>query len=340
MLEQENERPLIGITMGDPAGIGPEIVLKALVDPRVYAFCRPVVLGDRETLISAVTEETVGARLETIGSPAEALGHCGVIDLMAVSNLEKGTVLHGKPVLQGGKAMVDYILEAVDLARRGEIDAMVTCPISKTLMHQAGYAYEGHTRLIAERTGSENYVMMLAGSRLRVTLATIHCGLKEVAPLLDAGKVYRTIHVTAMALRQDLGIVSPRLAVAALNPHAGEGGLFGSEEEEMILPAVSRARDEGMDVRGPLPGDTVFWKAANGQFDAVVAMYHDQGLIPLKLLHFSDAVNITLGLPIVRTSVDHGTAYDIAGTGKADPSSLKAAIRMAARIAANRRRRF
>jgi len=339
MREQRNERPLIGITMGDPAGIGPEIILKALADPDVYALCRPVVLGDRETLMSNLAEESVGVRLEIVSTPTDARGQCGVIDLMALSNLERGSVQPGKPTLHGGKAMVDYILEAVELARRGEIEAMVTCPISKTLMNQAGYTYEGHTQLIAEKTGSKDYVMMLAGSRLRVALVTIHCGLKEVVHLLDAQKVYRTIHVTAMALRQDLGIEAPRLAVAALNPHAGEDGLFGSEEENMILPAVSRAREEGVDIQGPLPGDTVFWKAAKGQFDAVVAMYHDQGLIPLKLLHFSDAVNITLGLPIVRTSVDHGTAYDIAGTGKADPSSLKAAIKMAARIAMNRRRR-
>jgi len=339
MINQKNERPLIGITMGDPAGIGPEIVLKALVDPEVYAYCRPVVLGDREILRSTLAGLSAGLRMETVTAPKDALGHCGVIDLMALSNFERDTILPGKPVLGGGKAMVDYILEAVELAGRGEIEGMVTCPISKTLMHRAGYAYEGHTQLIAERTGSKDYVMMLGGSRLTVALATIHCGLKEVAQLLDVQKVYRTIVITATGLRQDLGIATPRLAVAALNPHAGEDGLFGSEEENVIVPAVSRARKEGMDIQGPLPGDTVFWKAAKGQFDVVVAMYHDQGLIPLKLLHFSDAVNVTLGLPIVRTSVDHGTAYDIAGTGRADPSSLKAAIKMAARIAMNRRKR-
>ncbi len=339
MVEQGKERPLIGITMGDPAGIGPEIVLKALTDPHVYAIYRPVVLGDREILVSTLNGLSTGLSIEEIATPAEVQGREGVVDLLPISHLEKGTILPGKPIVPGGKAMVDYILEAVELARRGKIEAMVTCPISKVLMHQAGYNYEGHTQLIAERTGSKDYVMMLAGSRLRVALVTIHCGLKEVVHLLDAQKVYRTIHITATALRKDLGIESPRLAVAALNPHAGEEGLFGHEEEEVIVPAVKRAREEGMDIQGPLPGDTVFWKAANGQFDAVVAMYHDQGLIPLKLLHFSDAVNMTLGLPIVRTSVDHGTAYDIAGTGKADPSSLKAAIKMAARIAMNRRKR-
>jgi 4-hydroxythreonine-4-phosphate dehydrogenase len=178
--------------------------------------------------------------------------------------------------------------------------------------------------------------MMLAGERLRVALVTIHCPLKEVSALLDQEKVYRTIIITAKALRNDFGFKRPRLAVAALNPHAGESGLFGSEEEEIIRPAIARARDEGYRVEGPFPADTLFHKAASGHFEAVVAMYHDQGLIPLKLLHFSDAVNVTLGLPIIRTSVDHGTAYDIAGKGQADASSLKAAITMAASIAKNR----
>ena len=338
MPQHRDDRPLIGITMGDPAGIGPEIVLKALADPHLYAVCRPFVLGDREILMT--TREALAADLAIgeISTPEDVRGQEGVVDLLPVSHLGKSAVLPGKPNVPGGKAMMDYILMAVDLSIRRVIAAMVTCPISKVLMHRAGYNYEGHTQLIAEKTGSKNYVMMLAGTRLRVSLVTIHCGLKEVVPLLDVRKVYRTISVTASALREDLGIKSPRLAVAALNPHAGEDGLFGNEEGECILPAVSRARQEGLDIQGPLPGDTVFWKAAEGQFDAVVAMYHDQGLIPLKLLHFSDAVNITLGLPIVRTSVDHGTAYDIAGTGKADPSSLKAAIRMAARMAINRRK--
>jgi 4-hydroxythreonine-4-phosphate dehydrogenase len=213
---------------------------------------------------------------------------------------------------------------------------MVTCPISKVLMHQAGYRYDGHTQLIAHLMKTDDYVMMLAGKALRVALVTIHCALKDVPGILNEDLVYGTIKITARALREDFGLKKPRLAVAALNPHAGEAGMFGSEEKEIISPALVRAGKEGFKVTGPLPADTLFYKAAGGQFDAVVAMYHDQGLIPLKLLHFSDAVNVTLGLPIIRTSVDHGTAYDIAGTGEADPSSLKAAIRMAAEMAGNR----
>ena len=257
---------------------------------------------------------------------------------MAVSNLKR-EVQPGSPIVEGGKAMVEYIFKAVEMIKKGELNAMATCPISKVLMHQAGHKYDGHTQLISHLTDTDEYVMMLAGERLRVSLVTIHCSLKEVPALLSKDMVYKTIAITARALREDFGVENARLAVAALNPHAGESGLFGSEEEEIIGPAIKMARDEGFHVAGPFPADTLFHKAASGQFDAVVAMYHDQGLIPLKLLHFSDAVNVTLGLPIIRTSVDHGTAYDIAGTGQADASSLKEAIKLAAMMVRNRQQR-
>ena len=331
-----SDLPLIGITMGDPAGIGPEIIVKALVDKDIYGLCRPVILGDPTVFSSS--NSTCGQKisLNIIAGPSEASSKTGEMDIIAVSRLKSGQILPGKPTLEGGKAMVDYIIRAVDMTRKGEVDAMVTCPISKILMHQAGYVYEGHTQLISSLTNTHDYVMMLAGERLRVALVTIHCPLKEVSALLDQEQVYKTIIITAKALRNDFGFKRPRLAVAALNPHNGESGLFGSEEEEIIGPAVRRARDEGYSVEGPFPADTLFHKAASGHFEAVVAMYHDQGLIPLKLLHFSDAVNVTLGLPIIRTSVDHGTAYDIAGKGQGDESSLKAAITMAASMAKNR----
>lgn len=233
--------------------------------------------------------------------------------------------------------MVEYIRRAVEMIQKGSLAAMVTCPINKALMHQAGFRYDGHTELIAYLTGSSQYVMMLAGERLRVALVTIHCALREVPDALTVDMVYKTIEITARALRDDFGIKDARLAVAALNPHAGEGGLFGDEEDLIIRPAVNRAVEDGYNLVGPLPADTLFFKAISGQFDAVVAMYHDQGLIPLKLMHFSDAVNVTLGLPIIRTSVDHGTAYDIAGTGKADEMSLVEAIRLAVTMASNRK---
>ncbi|MBW2609839.1 MAG: 4-hydroxythreonine-4-phosphate dehydrogenase PdxA [Deltaproteobacteria bacterium] len=328
--------PVIGITMGDPSGIGPEIILKALSDSEIYDICRPIVLGDS----GAFSFEFGGlkkASINIISEPNEAKCLLSQIDLMAVSRLNKESMIPGKPTVEGGKAMVDYILRAVEMARHGEMAAMVTCPISKALMNEAGYHFEGHTQLISHLTNTDDYVMMLAGERLRVTLVTIHCALKDVPLLLNQDRIYKTITITSKALQDDFGIQRPRIAVAALNPHGGESGLFGSEDEEIIRPAIDKAMDEGYSVSGPLPADTLYPRAASGQFDAVVNMYHDQGLIPLKLLHFSDAVNVTLGLPIIRTSVDHGTAYDIAGKGDADPSSLKAAIRMAVSIAKNRR---
>ena len=323
--------------MGDPAGIGPEIIVKALSDPKVYDLCRPIVFGDRGALDFYAGKKHALA-IKQITHPSEAQGKPRQIELIAVCNLEREALTPGKPKLEGGAAMVDCITTAVDMAQRGEIAAVVTCPISKSLMQQAGHFYEGHTQLIASLTRCKDYAMMLAGKKLRVALVTIHCALKDVSSILSREKVFRTIRITARALEQDFGLPMPRLAVAALNPHAGEEGLFGQEEEKIIRPAIRKAKAEGHRVEGPFPADSLFYRAAGGEFDAVVAMYHDQGLIPLKLLHFSDAVNVTLGLPIVRTSVDHGTAYDIAGKDMANPSSLKAAIRMAVQMAKNRER--
>ena len=332
-----SDHPIIGITMGDPSGIGPEIIIKALSDPKIYDICRPVVLGDAGAL-SANLKGLKKRSPNEISGLSKAKGRPEQIDLMALSKLNRESIIPGRPTVEGGKAMINYIISAVEMTKRKELSAMVTCPINKALMHEAGQPFEGHTQLIAHHTNTEGYVMMLAGERLRVALVTVHCALKKVPANLDEAKIYKTITITSKALQEDFGLKRPRLAVAALNPHAGESGLFGSEEEEIIKPAVDRARDEGLFVEGPHPADTLFFKAASGQFDAVVTMYHDQGLIPLKLLHFSDAVNITLGLPIIRTSVDHGTAYDIAGKGIADASSLKAAIRVAVNMTKNRNR--
>ncbi len=331
------KRPIIGITMGDPSGIGPEIVIKALADKALYDLCRPVVFGDEAVLSSNIMNAPCKMSLNPIQNPVEATGTHGTVDLVAVSRLNSSDVLPGKPTPEGGKAMVAYIVMAVQAAQEGATEAVVTCPINKSLMHGAGYRFEGHTQLLAHLTHTDRYVMMLAGKKLRVALVTIHCALKDVSDLLSTESIYQTIALTAQALQRDFGIDHPRLAVAALNPHGSESGLFGSEEEEIIKPAVTKASRAGWHSVGPLPADTLFYKAATGHFDAVVAMYHDQGLIPLKVLDFADAVNITLGLPIVRTSVDHGTAYDIAGSGKADASSLKAAVRLAVTMALNRR---
>ena len=226
-----------------------------------------------------------------------------------------------------------YILRAVDLALAGEVAAVVTAPISKAAMHLGGYQYPGHTELLAERCRTAEFAMMLAGGAFRVVLATIHCPLREVPGRLRQDDLTRLLTLTHRSLVTDFGISHPSLGVAALNPHAGEGGLFGDEETRIIAPALAAAQKLNIDVVGPLPADTIFVRHQRGEFDAVVVMYHDQGLIPLKLLHFGDAVNVTLGLPIIRTSVDHGTAYDLAGTGKADPGSLKAALHLAAQMA-------
>lgn len=321
--------------MGDPSGIGPEVIVKAFSDPGIFEICRPIIFGDAWVLFRSIKAYGQGL-IHEITEISEAEGKIGILDLIPVSNLNEDHTRPGKAHIEGGKAMVDFIFRAVQVAQMGKISAVVTCPINKILMHDAGYDYEGHTQLIAQLTHTEDYVMMLAGGKLRVALVTIHCALREVPHLLEEEKIYKTIRITAEGLQKDLGISEPHIAVAALNPHGGEGGLFGLEEEEIIKPAINRAKHKGYNVEGPFPADTLFPKAASGQFDAVVTMYHDQGLIPLKLLHFSDAVNITLGLPIIRTSVDHGTAYDIAGKGLANPTSLKAAIRMSVAMTRNR----
>ena len=327
-----NHLPVIGITMGDPSGIGPEIIRKALSDSEIYNICRPVVWGDT----GALSQEFMGVEkkaINEISRPLEAEGDPEKIDLIPVSHLRKESIVPGVPRVEGGQAMMKYIIKAVEMAQLGEIAAVVTGPINKALMHEAGHFFDGHTQLIAHLTNTEDYVMMLAGDKLRVTLATIHCALDKVPSLLDSERICKTISMTSKALQLDFGLNRPRLAVAALNPHAGESGLFGTEEGEIIKPAVDRARSEGCLAEGPLPADTLFYKAAKGQYDAVVAMYHDQGLIPLKLRGLGGAVNVTIGLPIIRTSPDFGTALDIAGKGKADPKGMINAILLAAQLA-------
>ena len=330
--------PLVAITMGDPSGIGPEIISKVLLRDDIYQVCRPVVLGDMGAL--TMVSKTIGSlSFQLISTPLEVTGRPGNVPVMPVSNLREDSCIPGQPTVAGGKTMVEYIVKAVELTKSDQVSAMVTCPISKELMHRAGYKFDGHTELLAHLTHTEDYVMMLAGERLRVSLVTVHCALREVPQRLNKELIVKTITITYRALERDFAIRRPRVAVVSLNPHAGESGLFGLEDERIVRPAVEVARDGGLLVDGPLPADTIFYHASNGRYDAVVAMYHDQGLIPLKLLHFSDAVNITLGLPIIRTSVDHGTAYDIAGKDMADPSSLVAAIKMAARMAKVRKRK-
>jgi len=328
--------PRVGITMGDPTGIGPEIIVKVLSDKSTFHFCRPIVLGDRKIMERDLKLLHSTLKVNELEELEERNYRNGKLNLLSLSDINVNEIDYGVPTKACGKAMVKYIEEAVKLILTGRIDAITTAPISKKALSDAGYSYPGHTELLAKLTGSREYVMMLAGDKLKVVLVTIHCGLKEVFHLLTMEKIVTTIRITHSSLIDFFNEKNPKIAVAALNPHAGEGGLFGKEEEEIILPAIRQAQGLGIEVEGPFPPDTLFYHATQGAYSAVVSMYHDQGLIPLKLLHFKDAVNVTLGLPLIRTSVDHGTAYDIAGTGKANPLSLLNALKLAARMVTHR----
>jgi 4-hydroxythreonine-4-phosphate dehydrogenase len=330
------EKPLIAVTMGDPAGVGPEIIARALAKPEIRELCRPLVLGDRAVMERALAITAVPLRLEiTAESPLPREFSDGVIYLRCLSSLAGADMKFGSPSQAAGDAVFRYVKEAVRLCLTGETAAMTTAPINKEALNRAGHKYPGHTELLAELTGAGEFVMMLAGEKLRVTLVTIHEALAAVPSLVTFDKVLATIRTTHRDLDRYFR-KNPRLAVLALNPHCGEGGLFGDEEERIIKPAVDTARKEGIDAVGPISADTLFHFAVRGDYDAVVCMYHDQGLIPLKLLHFDDGVNITLGLPIIRTSVDHGTAYNLAGTGGASEGSMVAAIRTAAQMVITR----
>jgi len=330
---------IIGITMGCPASIGPEIILKYFSQEILSANISPVVLGDitvLEKCADILGYDNIQIVPWTIGT-ASPKRTVNLIPVLPLSHLHDTDIEWGTPNLITAKAMARYIIEGVKMAQDGSLDAITTCPISKYSLNQAGFSFPGHTEMLAELTDSKDYAMMMAGDRLRVTLVTIHCSLASVPKALTKDSITSLINTTHHALSVDLGIENPKIAVAALNPHAGENLLFGDEDQTVILPAVEECHKKGMLVAGPFPPDTVFFKAAQGAYDAVVCMYHDQGLIPFKLLHFDDGVNITLGLPIVRTSVDHGTAYDIAGSGVADPSSLTHAVELAGKISTNRK---
>lgn len=324
-------KPIIAITMGDPSGVGPEVIAKALADPGIRGICRPIVIGDPGAMERAIEVTGQPLSLELTEGPA-VKSTAGTIPLRPLSKLAPTDMEYGGPSSEAGDAMFRYINEAVRLCLDGTAAAMVTAPISKAALNRGGHRYPGHTELLADLTGCRDYVMMLAGDRLRVTLVTIHEALADVPRLITRDRVLATIRTTHRGLHRYFRR-NPRLAVLALNPHCGERGLFGDEERRFILPAVEAAREEGIDAHGPLSADMLFYFAARGDYDGVVCMYHDQGLIPLKLLHFHDAVNITLGLPIIRTSVDHGTAYDLAGTGKASHLSMVASIRAAVGMA-------
>lgn len=326
----QHELPVIGITMGDPVGIGPEIILQALQDPLIYKSCRPLVLGDTRILESAAKCVKSSPGLLSIPDPQSARYLYGKIDVMALSELDPGITEWGKPNKSTGNAMVTYITAAIEMAMDKKIDAMVTCPINKIALKLSGSEFHGHTEMLARKTNTDKYAMMFDGSKLRVVLATIHEPLSSVPALITTEGIVSIIELTKRELAKRFNVSDPHIAVAGLNPHAGEDGLFGDEEKRIIKPAIKIAREKGIRLSGPIPPDTLFFHAVSGPFDAVISMYHDQGLIPFKMVHFNDGVNITIGLPIIRTSVDHGTAYNIAGTGTANPGSLTAAILSAA----------
>jgi len=315
--------PKIGISMGDPAGIGPEIILNALTDENILASCIPVILGDRHVLDERAQKLDIPFSAHEVNSPSDFSQSTSpaILSITSLQNVKCGAVSK-----ESGQASGLYIQKAVELALENKIDGIVTAPINKESFNLGGFNYPGHTEFLAHLTKTENYAMMLMGESLRVALLTIHCPLMEVADRLTREDTLRIIRLSSESLKKYFAIKKPRIALASLNPHAGEAGLFGNEEEKILLPAATMAREEGIDVTDPLPADTLFFSAVRGKYDLVVCPYHDQGLIPLKLLHFEDGVNVTLGLPIVRTSPDHGTAYDIAGKGLANPDSIKAAI--------------
>ncbi len=338
------KRPILGITMGDPAGIGPEIIVKALAAPETYKLCIPLVVADAKVMHHAMKEIVkADAVMNVVNTPTEAVGELGTIDVLPLEGLELDDISLGKVDAKCGDAAFRSVETVIRLAMAGEIEGTVTAPLNKEAMNLAGHHYDGHTEIYAKLTGSKRYSMMLADGALRVAHVTTHMPLNKVGASLSHDRILDVIRLSNEALLR-LGIKAPRIGVAGLNPHAGENGLFGDEEQQIIKPAVLRAQAEGIDASGPHPPDTVFCKALGRGYDLVVAMYHDQGHIPLKLLSFRyddtsgqwagmTGVNVTLGLPIIRASVDHGTAFENAGKNVAGHMSMKNAIEYAAMLA-------
>jgi 4-hydroxythreonine-4-phosphate dehydrogenase len=332
-------RPTIAITMGDPAGIGPEVIVKALADPVLRHKARYIIYGMNELLSYAadLAEYDVFWWRDQYHGRLRAYPHdVVVVDYDNFSML--GSAIRA-PSKMGGEASMRFCVDAIEACQKKLVDAVVTAPIAKESWKLAGYNWPGHTELFAARCNTRRFAMMFAGGPLKVILATVHLPLMGVWNKLNIGAVFQPIELVHQTLTESFDIPKPRIAVCGLNPHASENGQFGDEEERIITPAITMARDQGIDCTGPYPGDTIFLRARDGQFDAVVAMYHDQGLIPVKLLAFDQAVNMTVGLPIIRTSPDHGTAFDIVGRNRANPGSMRAAIEMAIDVAVKRHAR-
>ena len=335
MRNREPFRPNLGLTIGDPAGIGPEIVAKALTQEEVRAACRPLAIGEAGIMERAIRLCRLDLSVHAIASPDEATGNSGVLEVLDLKNIDAASCPSGVLSPQCGRAAVEYLYKAIDLVMARELHGVVTGPINKEAMVQAGFKYDGQTELFAQRTGAKEYAMLLVVGRMRVIHVSTHTSLRIACDKVKKARILTVIRLAHQALFE-LGTRKKRIAVAGLNPHAGEGGLFGREEIEEIGPAIEAAGAEGIKASGPHSPDTVFHRLKLGEFDAVVAMYHDQGHIPLKLIGFDRGVNVTVGLPVIRTSVDHGTAFDIAGTGTANPRSMVEAILLAAKLARGR----
>ncbi len=338
-----NQKPILGITMGDPAGIGPEIAVKSMAHPEVYEICRPLVVGDAGVMKQALDIAKLDFTIHPIEKADEAMFHYGVIDVIDLHDVDVSKLVHGKVSAMCGRAAFEAVKKVIELAMAGDIDATITGPINKEALNMAGFHYSGHTEIYAHFTGTKDYSMMLVEGNLRVVHVSTHVSLRQACDLVKKDRVLKVIRLADEACRK-LGIPQPKIGVAGLNPHAGENGMFGDEEINEIAPAVEEAVKLGINVTGPIPPDTLYSKAAGGQYDIVVAMYHDQGHIPLKVLGFTwneekkgwdsiSGVNITLGLPIIRSSVDHGTAFGKAGKGTATEQSLIHAIEYGARLA-------
>jgi 4-hydroxythreonine-4-phosphate dehydrogenase len=337
-----NKKPILGITMGDPAGIGPEIAAKAMAEPHIYDICRPLIVGDVNAMKQAVQIAGVNMEVRSISEVQEAKFEYGIMDVMDLENVDISTLVHGRVSAMAGKAAFEAIQKVIELAMEGEIDATITGPINKESLNLAGYHFSGHTEIYAHFTNTKDYTMMLADGNLRVVHVSTHVSLREACDSVKKERVLKVIELGNDACKK-LGISIPRIGVAGLNPHAGEHGLFGWEEKKEIIPAIQEAQERGINAEGPVSPDTLFSKAKGGQYDMVVAMYHDQGHIPLKVVGFNwdesekkwksvSGVNITLGLPIIRSSVDHGTAFGKAGKGTATHESLIHAIEYGAKL--------
>ena len=324
-------RPRVAITMGDAAGIGPEIIVRSLADPVAATWAVPVVLGDARVLERAMDVAGVRLSLRRISRPGEAEGRPGTLDVVDYANIDLAAHRWGEVRASNGAAAVHYTREAGRFALAGDVDAMVSAPLNKEAMHAAGYPYEGQTEILGELTGSRPAMVMVV-DRMRVMLFTNHMALRAVCDYVRKDRVLDRLVLADAALR-DMGIARPRLVVAGLNPHAGESGAFGREEQEEIVPAIAAARERGIEAEGPFPADTVFLKARDGVYDLTLALYHDQGLMAVKLVGFGRVVTLLIGIPLIRTSTGHGTAFDIAGRNLADHKNLLEAIRVAAEVA-------